>query len=191
MELTPGTFLYRTTILMMGRETVLETSVTVAPSEDGWRVEEVTSSGADTALLAAGSLSIRKRLMTAGPTRLEMDFADGRVSGTFFMMNGQTKSIDAEIGGELFAYGPGAAQSIAALPLADGYSTTLRTFDIATQAVSLSELRVTGIEDDAFVVEVTPGEWTLRIARETRTVLSQVRSKAGASLLSVLTSPIN
>jgi len=47
----------------------------------------------------------------------------------------------------LFADGPGAFRSIAALPLKEGYSTTFRNFDVRKQKATIKQLNVSAAED--------------------------------------------
>jgi hypothetical protein len=62
-------------------------------------------------------------------------------------MNGQDKTIAVDLGGPLFADAAGADQVIACLPLAEGYSTTFRNFDVQTQKMKLLQLTVAGKEE--------------------------------------------
>jgi outer membrane lipoprotein-sorting protein len=62
-------------------------------------------------------------------------------------MGGQDKPIAADLGGPLFADGPGTFLSIAALPLEEGYSTTFRNFDVQRSKVSVKRAEVKGTED--------------------------------------------
>ncbi len=76
--------------------------------------------------------------------------------------------MSADLGGVLFADGAGANDVIAALPLADGYATTFRNFDVMRRVVKPRALKVTGSEKvtvpagsfDAWKVEITPAEGT-------------------------------
>jgi len=60
-----------------------------------------------------------------------------------------------------------AKQALSCLPLAEGYSTTYRNFDVQQQKVKLMQLKVTGVEKvtvpagtfDAYKVEITLGGW--------------------------------
>jgi hypothetical protein len=188
MELKAGTYRYRTVVTMMGREQVVESSVVIEEIPDGWRVtEESGASGSDSALLDKGTLALRSRVMTAGPSKLELECSGGRISGSFLMMNGQTREISADLEGELFAYGPGAAQSIAALPLAEGYATCFRTFDVPSQTFPMRQLAVVEAGPEVFRVEITPGEWTLWIDRASRHVVKVSRTAGGMSMISELT----
>jgi hypothetical protein len=61
-------------------------------------------------------------------------------------MNGQDKPIAADLGGPLFADSAASDQVIACLPLAEGYTTTFRNFDVQTQKVKLLQLTVASTE---------------------------------------------
>jgi hypothetical protein len=61
-------------------------------------------------------------------------------------MNGKETPVSVELGGAIFADGPGALQVIATLPLAEGYSATYRNFDVQKQKLKLMQLKVTGSE---------------------------------------------
>jgi hypothetical protein len=63
------------------------------------------------------------------------------------MMNGHQKAIHVDMGGPLFADSAGSMQSIAALPLGDGYHTTFRNFDLQSQKAKLMQLTVADSED--------------------------------------------
>jgi hypothetical protein len=73
---------------------------------------------------------------------------------------------------------------LARLPLADGYSTTYRNFDVRQQKVALKQIKVVGSEQvavpagqfQAWKAEVTsaegdPGRTTLWIAKDSRRVV--------------------
>ena len=99
-------------------------------------------------------------------------------------MGGQEKPIAADLGGQLFADGAAASPSIAALPLAEGYSTTFRNFDVQKQKVTLKQAKVTGVEEvsvpagsfkawkvDISSAEGEPGQQTLWIDTASRRVV--------------------
>jgi hypothetical protein len=81
-------------------------------------------------------------------------------------MNGQDRPITADLGGDLFADGAGSDLVVAALPLADGYSTTFRNFDVMSQKVQPRVLKVVGSESvtvpagtfDTWKVEITSAD---------------------------------
>ena len=96
-------------------------------------------------------------------------------------MNGQDKPISADLGGPIFADAASSDWQLRALPLADGYTTTFRNFDVRKQKEKLMQLKVVGAESvtvpagtfDTFKVEVTsadggPDKQTLWIAKDSR-----------------------
>jgi hypothetical protein len=107
-----------------------------------------------------------------------------------------------ELGGDLFADGVGGHEAIAALPLAEGYSTTFRNFDLMQQKVRLKQARVAGVEDvtvpagtfKAWKVEITSADGgadstTVWIAQESRQVVktrATLPQMAGAVMTSEL-----
>jgi hypothetical protein len=85
-------------------------------------------------------------------------------------------------GGNLFADGPSTPLAIATLPLADGYTTTFRNFDMQTQQSRVVQLSVVGSEQatvpagtfDTFKVEMTSAggqKATAWVAKDTRVVV--------------------
>jgi hypothetical protein len=73
--------------------------------------------------------------------------------------------VDAETGGPLFGE-TGASFLLGTLPLAEGYSTTFRNFDLQRMKVKVMQLEVKGAESitvpagkfEAFKVEVKPAD---------------------------------
>jgi hypothetical protein len=138
----------------------------------------------DVGTIDKGTLALRKRVIQQGPATVEVAFADNKATGKM-TMNGQERPIAADLGGALFADGPGANDVVAALPLADGYTTTYRNFDLMGQKVKLRALKVTGSEKvtvpagafDAWKVEITPadggsgGSTTLWVDKASRRVV--------------------
>ena len=99
-------------------------------------------------------------------------------------MDGQSKPIDVDLGGALFADGAGTHAVIAALPLAEGYQATFRNFNVQQQKVALKQVKVVGVEEvtvpagtfKAWKVEQSsadgePGATTLWIATDSRKVV--------------------
>ena len=72
-------------------------------------------------------------------------FEGGKATGTM-AMGGDPKPVSVDLGGELFADGAGGQDAIGALPLAEGYSTTFRNFDVRQQKVQLKQAKVAGSE---------------------------------------------
>jgi dipeptidyl aminopeptidase/acylaminoacyl peptidase len=137
----------------------------------------------DITTLDKATLVPRKRVVKQGPAAIELTFADGKASGTV-AMGGEPKPVSVDLGGDLFADGVGANEAIASLPLAEGYSTTYRNFDVRQQKVQLKQAKVTGAESvtvpagtfEAWKVEIAsaegePGQTTIWVAKDSRKVV--------------------
>ena len=186
-ELKPGSQNYQANLEMGGQKLGLKLSTTIVDAEGAWTVTDSleTPMGPmqDVATLEKGSLIVRSRTVSQGPSSIHVDFAGGKASGAM-NMNGQDHPIAVDLGGPVFADGAGAGPSVSSLPLADGYSQTFRNFDVQTQKVKLMQLKVAGTESvtvpagkfDAYRVEVTsaeggPEKATFWVAKDSRRVV--------------------
>ena len=135
---------------------------------------------ADVVTLDKESLEVLKRSIRQGPATIEIEFAGGKAAGNM-EMNGQKRPVAADLGGTLFGDGAGAYHVLATLPLAEGYKSTFRNFDIMKQKPALKQLEVTGSEQvtvpagsfDTLKVEITsaegePGKTTVWIDKAKR-----------------------
>lgn len=169
VDLTPGTLTYNARIEAGGQTIPMNLTSTIKEENGSWVASETSAmpmgTMSDESTIDKGTLLLRKRVIHQGPAVVEVHFADNKATGTM-TMNGQERPISADVGGAVFADGAGATQIIAALPLADGYNTTFRNFDVMGQKVKLRQLKVTGSEKvtvpagsfDAWKVEVTPAD---------------------------------
>ena len=150
MDLQAGTFNYQVKIEMSGQQMNLKISTAIQDGTGSWTATDQmdTPRGAttDTATIEKGSLLLLKRSVRQGPVTIDLDFAGNKAAGKM-SMNGQDKTIAVDLGGPLFADAAGADQVIACLPLAEGYSTTFRNFDVQTQKMKLLQLTVAGKEE--------------------------------------------
>ena len=131
-----------------GGQTIAMTITEVIKEEDGaWVATETATTPMgdmiDSTTLDKGTLVPTKRSIRQGPLAVELAFADGKATGTMGM-SGQPKPVSVELGGPLFADGGGSHAVIATLPLAEGYTTTFRNFDVQKQKVSLKQVKVVG-----------------------------------------------
>ena len=168
-NLTAGTATYKARLEVQGQTMPMDITRTVKDSSGVWVVSEsaLMPMGAmsDVATIDKGTLLLRSRTIHQGPAVVEVSYADNKASGKM-SMNGQDRPIAADLGGSVFADGPGAADIIATLPLAEGYTTSFRNFDIMSQKVQPRLLKVTGSEKvtvpagtfDAWKVEITPAD---------------------------------
>jgi dipeptidyl aminopeptidase/acylaminoacyl peptidase len=170
-DLTPGVTTYKGTLEAGGQTIPMDLTHTVKDSAGVWLVTESATmpmgTMSDESTVSKGSLLLTRRLIHQGPATVDVQFADNKATGTM-SVNGQDRPISADLGGVLFADGAGANDAIAALPLATGYTTTFRNFDIMSQQVKPRQLKVVGSESvtvpagtfDAWKVMTTPAEGT-------------------------------
>jgi dipeptidyl aminopeptidase/acylaminoacyl peptidase len=154
----------------------------------------------DRTTVEKASLASLARAVRQGPVAIDLEFKEGKAAGVM-NMGGQARPIAAELGGPLFADGAGAHVVLAALPLAAGYETAYRNFDVQTQKVKLMQLKVAGEERvtvpagafDAFKLEVTSdgGDrstiWVDKATRRALKVVSANPSMGGAVITLELT----
>jgi len=203
--LTPGTYRYDAKLSMGAQQMALQLSTTIADAGGAWTALENldTPMGAmlDTTTIEKGALTLQKRSVNQGPLVIELDFSNGKATGTMDM-NGQSQPISVDLDGPLFADAAGASFVIGCLPLAPGYSTAFRNFDAQMQKVKLIELQVTGVEKisvpagefEAFQVELSSsdgaaGKYTVWIGKETRTpvkIVTVMAEMGGATLTAEL-----
>ncbi len=80
------------------------------------------------------------------PVAIDLDFAGNKVTGTSRTANGQTTPVAVNLTGPISADATGSMVTIGCLPLVDGYSTTVRDWDIEHLKEKLWQLKVTGME---------------------------------------------
>ena len=170
-QVAAGTASYRSTLALGGGEMTIESIRTIRQEErDGAEVLVVESSAdtpmgamTDSYVLAAGSLRPRSRSARQGVATVEVAFADDRVTGTL-KAGAQEVPIDQELAAPVFGSDSALNLVVTALPLSEGYATTLRTFEIGMQQrTRLLSLSVVGSES----VEVPAGSFeTWKLALE-------------------------
>jgi len=170
-ELKPGISTYKASLAVGGQTMPMDVTHTVSESGGVWLVTETAQTPmgviSDSSLVSKGSLTLQSRTIHQGPASVDLKFADNKATGSM-SMNGQTRPIAVDLGGVLFADGAASNDAVAALPLAEGYTTTYRNFDIMAQQVKPRVLKVEGSEKvtvpagtfDAWKVVVTPAEGT-------------------------------
>jgi dipeptidyl aminopeptidase/acylaminoacyl peptidase len=114
-----------------------------------WVIEtvQVSSFGTtiDSSYVSAKSLRPLKRSMSMGGMTALASFTDDKIEGTIDM-GGNQMPIDVDLSAPVLCDGGALEFALGALPLADGYETTLRTFDSALQQVRSWSLAVSGPE---------------------------------------------
>ena len=201
IDLQPGTYKYQVTIGMGAQKMNLKVSTAIQDGGASWTaidtMETPGGTATDTATIEKGSLILRKRNVQQGPVVIDLDFAGDKAAGKM-SMNGQDRPISADLGGPLFGDGAGGDQVIASLPLAAGYTTTFRNFDVQTQKVKLLQLSVAGVETvtvpagkfDAFRVEISSADGgsdkkTIWVAKDSHKVVkgSAVLASMGGAVM--------
>jgi dienelactone hydrolase len=157
--LAPGTWRYAVAIQAGAQKLAMKVTTTVKPEGDAIAITEVAESpmgpSRDEARLDGRTLAVRARSGAQGPMKYEVAFAGGKATGAM-TVGGAAQPIAAEVGGELFADGAGASQVLGALPLADGYETAVRNFDLGTGKAKVLSVKVEGKEQ----VTVPAGTFT-------------------------------
>ena len=203
--LVPGTYRYAGAI-QAGAQTIPISGVNTVTEETGTYTVNYTmkfpaGEANDTVVLEKATLEPVRRTVKQGPVSMELAYKDGRATGTV-AMSGEPKPFDVATGGALFADGSAAWESIAHLPLADGYAVTYRNFDVQKQKPQLKQVKVLGAEDvtvpagtfKTWKAEVTsaegePGSTTVWIDKASRKVVKTsavVPSMGGATVTSEL-----
>jgi dipeptidyl aminopeptidase/acylaminoacyl peptidase len=202
-DLQPGKYQYQVTIEMGAQKMNMKESTTIEDGGASWTatntMETPQGTATDVATIEKGSLILHTRKVNQGPVAIDVDFAGDKAAGKM-SMNGQDRPIAADLGGPLFGDAAGGEQAIASLPLAEGYTTNYRNFDIQTQKVKLLQLKVAGVESvtvpagkfDAFRVDISsadggPDKKTIWVARDTHKVVkvSAVAAAMGGAVLTM------
>ncbi len=206
VDLRPGTHNYKATIAIAGQTIPLTMKTEIKEENGAWTVNDTaqTPQGelSDVATIEKGSLLLKRRVINQGAVSMEINVASDKLTGSMTMA-GQSKPIDVDPGGALFADGAGAFEVIASLPLADGYSLTFRNFDVEKQKPQIKHLKVVGAESvtvpagtfDAYKVEIldTANDadkqtiWIDKSSRKVLKITAVLPSMGGAVLTSELT----
>lgn len=199
--LKPGTSKYQASIAAGGQNIAMAITEVVKDEGGAWAITETANTPmgemSDSTVLEKGTLVVTRRSIKQGPVAIDLSFADDKASGTM-SMNGQSKPVEVDLGGRLYADGAGANAALAALPLAEGYTTTYRNFDVQKQKLALKQLKVLGTEEvtvpagtfKTWKVELTsadgePGTTTIWVNSDTRQVvkLSATLPQMGGAVL--------
>jgi dipeptidyl aminopeptidase/acylaminoacyl peptidase len=184
VDLQPGTYKYKAKISAGGQEFAMDVSTTIKEDGGKWiatgTMQSAMGEATDVSTLDKGTLVVSKRTIKQGPATIEVNFAGNKATGNM-NVNGQDRPISADVGGPIFADAAASEMTIAALPLAEGYTTTFRNFDVRKQKEKLLQLKVVGAESvtvpagtfDTYKVELSSADGgtdkqTLWIAKDSR-----------------------
>ncbi|MDX6696256.1 MAG: hypothetical protein QOF02_3859 [Blastocatellia bacterium] len=206
VDLKPGTSSFKASIEANGQSIPMTVKTETKEENGAWVVTETASLPmgdiTDRSTIEKGTLALTNRSIKQGPLTVDLVFKDNKASGTM-SVNGQAKTVSADLGGALFADGAGAHMVMATLPLAEGYTATFRNFDVQSQKVKLMQLKVVGTEKatvpagtfDAFKLEVTSAEgeggktivWIDKATRQVLKISATVPQMGGAVITAELT----
>ncbi len=148
-DLQAGVLNYKVTLELGGQKMELSSTTTIKDNGATWDVIDTAKMPAgeaiDTGTYAKQSLRLIARDIKQGPVSVRYAIADNKAQGEM-SMNGQSRPISTDLGGETFGDGPGTAALFATLPIADGYSVTYRSFNVQTLQVATVQARVVGSE---------------------------------------------
>ena len=184
VSLTPGILRYLAKIQHGAQTMDLKLSTEVKEEGSNWAVTDTMTmpmgEATDRTVLDKTSLIVRKRSVKQGPMAIEMEMKGNKATGTM-TMQGNAKPIDIDMGGPLFADAAGSMLAMGSLPLAEGYTTTFRNFDLQKQKPKLMQLKVAGMESitvpagtfDSYKLDVTSGDGgaekvTVWVAKDSR-----------------------
>jgi hypothetical protein len=208
VDLTPGTWKYKGTY----GGYPWTSSITIKDDGGGWTVTDAAEFPdgpvTDVSTLEKGTLILCKESWKHfpkpgqpwKPVAINLDFTDNKVTGTIRNASGQDKPVAADLGGPVFAGEVFPDVRLGCLPLADGYSTTLRTIEIVTLKENLLQLKVVGLERvtvpagtfDSWKIELTSADSsykeTVWIAKDSRTPVKASDSEVLRSGVTIFTS---
>ena len=206
VDLRPGTYNYKASIAIQGQEIPLTLKTDIKEENGAWTVNETaqTPQGemVDVSTIEKGSLLLKRRMIKQGPMTIELEITPNQLTGTT-TMNGKSTPLAVNPGGALFADGAGAFEVIASLPLADGYSSSFRNWDVQKQKPQIKQLKVLGSESvtvpagtfNAYKVEIVDADndadkqtvWIDKDSRKVLKISAVLPSLNGAILTSELT----
>ncbi len=177
-----GSSKYKVTIAVNGQTIPLEVNSEWKAGDAGYSAVESMQTPAgevrDSAVLDKTTLRPTERHVKQGPIAIDLTYTDKKVGGAM-AMNGQNQPVDIALESPVFADGAGGMQSIAALPLADGYETAFSNVDVQKMKATVKQLKVAGSEQvtvpagtfDCYKVEIVDadgsgGPMTLWIAKD-------------------------
>jgi hypothetical protein len=205
VDLAPSSANYKAAINANGQTMNLDVMVTVKENGGAWVASEVAKTPmgeiVDETTIEKGTLLVKKRGIKQGPMAIDLAFENNRATGSM-TMNGQSKPVDVDLGGVIFADGAGTHEVLASLPLAEGYQATFRNFNVQSQKVDMRQVKVVGVEQvtvpagtfKAWKLEESsasgdPGGSTIWVAQDSRKVVkitATLPSMGGATLVSEL-----
>ena len=168
-NLKPSKMKYAAKAAVRGQEFDLDVAVACSGAKRGgkdvWRIISEQSSpmgaAADTFDVDIKTLIPLYRGVKQGGTTVRVNYSETAINGAI-SMPGREMPLESKLDAPVYGTDNALDVVLASLPLAPGYKTTLRTFDILSQSVKVMTVEVAGIEKvtvpagtfDAFKVEL-------------------------------------
>ena len=168
--LKAGSFKYTATMEVGANKMNINLSRTIEAGETNgrkcWKVVDTAEAPGgkqiDTFSMDAKTLEPIQRHVD-GPAQIELAYSPKEIKGEMGGM-GKKIAVNQMLEAPVLADGPGLEVTVATLPIAEGYTTSIRYFDPLTQKVRAMQLAVTGKEKltvaggsfDTFVMAMTP-----------------------------------
>jgi dipeptidyl aminopeptidase/acylaminoacyl peptidase len=151
--LKPSKMKYKGNAAVRGQEIAMDVAVACAGAKRGgqdvWRIisEQSSPMGAaiDTFDVDVKTLKPVYRGVKQGGVTVKVNYTDTAIKGAI-NMPGREMPLDTKLEAPVFGSDTALDVVVASLPLAPGYMTTLRTFDILSQAVKVMSVEVVGVE---------------------------------------------
>lgn len=151
--LKPMTLAYKATVAIGGQEIAMDvTRKYEKATENGtpvWRSistqQSPMGSAVDTFVIDQRTLQPIRRKVRQGPATVTLEYTKKAVKGRI-NMGGNEIPVDVELPAPVFGDGAALELAIGAMPLAQGYKTTLRVFDLQMQKPRPMLLEVSGME---------------------------------------------
>ncbi|MCK4235886.1 MAG: prolyl oligopeptidase family serine peptidase, partial [Candidatus Krumholzibacteria bacterium] len=167
----PMTYAYKATLAIGGQEILLDITKRYEKiTRDGTTIWRIVSSqvnpmfsAADTFELDEKTLIPIRRMSSQGQTTIALSYTETSVKGTI-NAGGSETPVDVELPAPVFGDEAALELAIESMPLAEGFKTTLRVFDLFMQKPRAMALEITGIETvtvpagsfEAFKLELKP-----------------------------------
>jgi hypothetical protein len=149
VDLKAGTARYSVRLEAAGQVAHMDITRTTKRQKGAWVITETSTmeghTQTDETTVARKTLVISKRLFRTEGAEADLKFARRKVTGTI-TDRGEKHTIDADLGGVVFADGASGQDVLAALPLARNYSVEFLNFNIGSQGVRRLLLRVVDTE---------------------------------------------
>lgn len=157
-DLTAGKSTYKITTEVQGKTLQKYLIQTIEERDGNWVITQSTKTMMwdveDETTLKKGTLEPITRTSNQGMRTISLSYKSDEIIGVV-NVNGNEQAIDVSIDEPVFADGAALYETLARLPLKEGYKAVFRTFDMQKQRIKTYELNVVAKE----TVEVPAGKF--------------------------------